>query len=166
MPDVTVADNPSGAPIAATGSPTFTVADEPSAIIFSSWEVWTLSTARSLCGPGRRSSRPPGCQLHCELVASVKLLTELTTLAASLVTVAICAAEGLDDRPSTELFSASTDEVMALVWLGKSLLAELTSAVASLWIPATCDFKPLTPLLRFKLVSPLTEFSRLVRFAQ
>ena len=102
-------------------------------------------------------------QLHCELVASVKLMTELTTLAASLVTVAICAAEGLDDRPATELFSASTDEVMALVWLGKSLLAELTSAVASLWIVATCDFKPLTPLLTFKLVSPLMEFSRLVR---
>ena len=105
-------------------------------------------------------------QLHCELVASVKLLTELTTLAASLVTVTICAAEGLDDRPATELFSASTDEVMALVWLGKSLLAELTSAVASLWIVATCDFKPLTPLLTFKLVSPLMEFSRLVRSAQ
>ena len=41
--------------------------------------------------------RPP--QLHCELVASVKLLTELTTLDASLVTVATCVAEGLD--PST-----------------------------------------------------------------
>jgi hypothetical protein len=105
-------------------------------------------------------------QPHCELVASVKLLTELTTLAASLVTVAICAAEGLDDRPATELFSASTDEVMALVWVGKSLLAELTSAVASLSIVATCDFKPLTPLLTFKLVSPLMEFSRLVRSAQ
>lgn len=96
----------------------------------------------------------------------MKVLTELTTLAASLVTVTICAAEGLDDRPAMELFSASTDEVMALVWLGKSLLAELTSAVASLWIVATCDFKPLTPLLTFKLVSPLTEFSRLVRSPQ
>jgi hypothetical protein len=31
-------------------------------------------------------------QLHFELDASVKLFTELTTLAASLVTVAICAA--------------------------------------------------------------------------
>src|SRR5580700_9860917 len=50
MPDVTVPDNPSGAPIATTGSPTFTVADDPSAITFSSWEAWTLSTARSLCG--------------------------------------------------------------------------------------------------------------------
>jgi len=49
----------------------------------------------------------------------VKLLTELTTLAASLVAVAICAAEGADDRAATELLSASTDDVMALVWLGK-----------------------------------------------
>ena len=105
-------------------------------------------------------------QLHFELLASMKLLTELTTLAASLVTVAICAADGLDDRPATALLSASTDDVMALVWLGKSLLAELTSAVASLWIIVTCDFRPLTPLLTVKLVSPLMEFSRLVRFAQ
>ena len=92
----------------------------------------------------------------------MKLLTELTTLAASLVTVAICAAEGLDDRPATAVLSASTDDVMALVSLGKSLLAELTSVEASLWIVVTCVFKPLTPLL----VNPLTEFSRLVRAPQ
>ena len=55
---------------------------------------------------------------------------------------------------------------MALVWLGKSLLAELTSVVASLWIVVTCDFRPLTPLLTVRLVSPLTEFSRLVRSVQ
>jgi hypothetical protein len=96
----------------------------------------------------------------------MKLLTELTTLPAFLVTAAICAAEGLGDRAATELLSASTDDVMALVWLGKSLLAELTSAVASLWIFVTCDFRPLIPLLAFKLVSPLTEFWRLVRSAQ
>jgi len=60
-------------------------------------------------------------QPHCELVASVKLLTELTTLAASLAT---CAAEGLDARAATELLRAFTDEVMALVWLGKSPLAD------------------------------------------
>ena len=107
-----------------------------------------------------------GGQLHFELVASVKLLTELTTLAASLVTVAICAAEGLDARPVTEVLSALTDDVMALVWLGKSPLAELTSAVAWLWIVLTCDVRPLTPLLTVKLVSPLTEFSRLVRSVQ
>ena len=96
----------------------------------------------------------------------MKLLTELTTLAASLVTVAICAAEGLDGRAATELLSASTDDVMALVWLGKSPLAELTNAVASLEMVVTCDFRPLTPLLTLRLVSPLTEFSRLVRSVQ
>jgi hypothetical protein len=88
----------------------------------------------------------------------MKLLTELTTLAASLVTVEISATEGLDDRPATALLSASTDDVMALVSLGKSLLAELTSVEASLWIIVTCVFKPLTPLLVVRLVSPLIEF--------
>ena len=96
----------------------------------------------------------------------MKLLTELTTLAASLVTVAICAAEGLDDRAATALLSALTEDVMALVSLGKSLLAELTSVEASLWIVVTCVFKPLTPLLTVRLVSPLIEFSRLVRSPQ
>ena len=109
---------------------------------------------------------PVSGQLHFELVASVKLLTELTTVAASLVTVAVCATEGLAARAVTALVSASTDDVMALVWLGKSLLAELTSAEASLWIVLTCDFKPLTPLLVITLGSPLTEFSRLVRSVQ
>ena len=96
----------------------------------------------------------------------MKLFTELTTLAASLVTVAICAAEGAEGRAATALLSASTDDVMALVWLGKSLLAELTSAEASFWIVVTCDFKPLTPLLTVRLVSPLMELPRLVRSAQ
>ena len=101
-------------------------------------------------------------QLHFELDASVKLFTELTTLAASLVTVTICAADGLDGRAAREVLSALTEDVMALVSLGKSLLAELTSVVASVWICLICDFKPLTPLL----VSPLTEFCRLVRSVQ
>ena len=105
-------------------------------------------------------------QLHFELDASTKLLTELTTLAASLVTVATWVAEGFDDRAATALLSASTDDVMALVWLGKSLLAELTSVVASPWIVVTCDFKPLMPLLAVRLVNPLIEFSRLVRSVQ
>jgi hypothetical protein len=96
----------------------------------------------------------------------MKLLTELTTLAASLVTVAICKAEGLDDRAATEVFSALTEDVMALVSLGKSPLAELTSVEASLWIVVTCVFKPLTPLLAVRLVNPLIEFSRLVRAPQ
>jgi hypothetical protein len=50
-----------------------------------------------------------------ELVTLMKLATELTTLPASLVMVAIWAAEGLDDSPVTELLSAFTDDVMALV---------------------------------------------------
>ena len=50
----------------------------------------------------------------------------------------------------------------ALVSLGKSPLAELTSVVASLWICVSCDLMPLIPLL----VSPLTEFCRLVRSVQ
>ena len=65
-----------------------------------------------------------------------------------------------------ELLSALTDDVMALVWLGKSLLAELTSAVASLSTFLTCVCRPLIPLLAFRLVSPLTEFDRLVRSEQ
>ena len=36
------------------------------------------------------------CQLHFDLLASVKLLTELTTLAAAVAIPAACAAEGLD----------------------------------------------------------------------
>ena len=94
--------------------------------------------------------------------ASTKLFTELTTLAAFLVAVAICAADGLDGSAVTEFLSALTEDVMALVSLGKSPLAELTTVVASAWICLSCDFRPLTPLL----VSPLTEFSRLVRSVQ
>ncbi len=105
-------------------------------------------------------------QLHLELLALTKLWTELTRLAAALVTVEIWAAEGLDVSPATELLSVFSDDVMALVWLGKSPLAELTSLVALLCTAASCDFRPLTPLLVFRLVSPLTEFSRLVRSAQ
>ena len=56
-----------------------------------------------------------GQLLHFELVASMKLLTELTTLAASVVTAAIFAAEGPDDSCLTALLSASTDVVIALV---------------------------------------------------
>jgi hypothetical protein len=96
----------------------------------------------------------------------VKLFTELCTLDASAVTVTTAAAEGPDDKAATELFSASTDEVMALVWLGKSLLAEFTSAVAVLWTIWTCDFQALAPLLAFKPFSPLTAFWRLLRSVQ
>jgi hypothetical protein len=100
-------------------------------------------------------------QLHFELVADMKLETELTTVPASLVMVAICAGVGLDDSPATELLSAFTDDVMALVWVGKSPLAWSTSLLALFSIAVTCALRPLTPLLAFRLVSPLTEFSRL-----
>jgi hypothetical protein len=96
----------------------------------------------------------------------VKLFTELFTLAASWVTVAIAAAEGPDDRPAAELLRASTDEVIALVSFGKSLLAELTSAVAAFWTIWICDSQALTPLLAFKLVRPLTALWRLLRSVQ
>ena len=108
----------------------------------------------------------PGGQPHCELVAFVKLFTEFFTLDASVVTVTAAAAEGFDCSAVTELFSALTDEVMALVWFGKSLLAELTSVVAALWTVWTCDFQALAPLLAVKLFSPLTAFWRLLRSAQ
>jgi hypothetical protein len=62
------------------------------------------------CWRSRTSGQP-----HCELVAFVKLLTELFTLDAAWVTAAIDAADGLAYRAATELFSALTDEVMALV---------------------------------------------------
>ena len=61
--------------------------------------------------------------------------------------------------------NALTDDVMALVWLGKSLLAELTSAVALVSIFETCACRPLIPPLTL-LVRPLTEFSRLARSVQ
>jgi hypothetical protein len=96
----------------------------------------------------------------------VKLFTELFTLDAFWATVAIVAAEGLDCRAAAELFSALTDEVMALVWLGKSLLAELTSAVAAVLTFWTCDFQALAPLLTVKLDSPFTALCRLLRSVQ
>ena len=96
----------------------------------------------------------------------MKLFTEVFTLDASWAAVAIVAAEGLEPKAATELFSALTDEVMALVWLGKSLLAELTSAVAAVSTFLACDFQALAPLLTVKLLSPWTAFCRLVRSVQ
>ena len=96
----------------------------------------------------------------------MKLATELTTVPASLVMVAICAADGLDDSPATALLSAFTDDVIALVWVGKSPLAWSTSLLALFSIAVTCVLRPLTPLLAFRLVNPLIEFSRLVLAVQ
>ena len=63
----------------------------------------------------KRSVSCTSGQPHCELVAFVKLFTEFFTLDASWVTVTIAAAEGFDERAVMELFSALTDEVIALV---------------------------------------------------
>jgi len=98
--------------------------------------------------------RRQDCGQHLPLVATIKVSTEANTAAASLVIVTICAAEGFDDRFWTEPFSVSTDDLMALVSFGKSLLAELTTAVAALWIALTCDFRALTLLLALRLVRP------------
>ena len=95
---------------------------------------------------------------HFPLVAVIKAPTEAATAAAFAVTVAICPAEGFDGRFWTELFSVSTDDLMALVSFGKSPLAELTSEVAALAIALTCDFRALTGLLAFRLVSPFMAF--------
>ena len=56
-----------------------------------------------------------GSQLHFELVASTRLLTDVTTLDAALAIVATCPAEGLGDPLLTALVSASTDDLTALV---------------------------------------------------
>jgi len=96
----------------------------------------------------------------------MKLLTELTTLDALLATVAIWLAEGASDSALTALVSESIEELMALVWLGKSVFASLTSVLASVWTFSSSAFRPLIPLLVFRLVSPLTELSRLVRAEQ
>ena len=53
MPDVTVPDNPSGAPSTTVASPTFTVDDEPIAMTGKWCVSATLRTARSVSGPGR-----------------------------------------------------------------------------------------------------------------
>ena len=110
----------------------------------------------------------PSChlQLHFDLLASPKLLTALATLVALVAIAASWADEGLAGSAATALWSASTDDFKALVWLEKSLLAELTSDVASLWIFVTCDFSPLTSPLETELASPLMELSRVLQSEQ
>ena len=104
--------------------------------------------------------------MHFGLLASPKLLTELATLVALVAIAAIWADEGLAGSAATALWSASTDAFRALVWVAKSLFAELTSEVASLWIFVTCDFSPLKSPLETELVSPLTELSRSLQSEQ
>jgi hypothetical protein len=93
----------------------------------------------------------------------------LTVLTAAVAAVAIGArsdAVGLAGRPWTAVFSESTDDFIALVWLGKSLLAELTSFLASFSRIVTCARNPLAPPVLTELGRPLTAFSRLLRSEQ
>ena len=53
--------------------------------------------------------------------------------------------------------SASTDDVIALVSVGKSLLAELTSVVALLSIFLTCASRLLRPLSLEAAINPLSD---------
>src|SRR5579863_2374007 len=99
-------------------------------------------------------------QLHLELVASMKVFTELTKADVSTATVAMLLAEGLDGNESTVVFSVFSEDSIALVSFGKSLLADLTRLVALVLILFSCASRPLMPLLRCKSVRPLTEFSR------
>lgn len=62
----------------------------------------------------------------------MKLSTELTSPDAALATWEICDADGLEDSPLAALWSESSEELIALVSLGKSLFADLTRAVALL----------------------------------
>jgi hypothetical protein len=105
-------------------------------------------------------------QLHFELVASLKLFTEFTTLSPAGAIAAIWPADGFEGSDLTAVESELTDDVIALVSFGKSLLAEFTTEVASVWIFFTCACRPLTPELVERLVSPLTEFVRLLRALQ
>jgi hypothetical protein len=116
--------------------------------------------------PTLRMVGTPGGQLHFELLASTKLLTELTTVDAALVTVAIWVAEGFAVSALTALVSASTEDLMALVWVGKSLLACVTTLSASVLILWNSASRALTPLLGLRLLTPLIEFSRSARAEQ
>lgn len=53
--------------------------------------------------------------MHFELVASVKLFTELTTFDASAAIEAICPAEGLDGSPLTAELRELTEDSIAWV---------------------------------------------------
>ena len=100
------------------------------------------------------------------MLASTKLLKELTTFAAALATVAIWLGEGFVFSALTALVSASTEDLMALVSLGKSLLAWPTTVLASVLIFLNAASKAPTPLLGLKLVTSVIEFSSPVRAEQ
>ena len=112
-----------------------------------------------------KSAKPRG-QLHFDLLASTKLLKELTTLLAAPVTVAMLLGEGFDLSALTAVVSESTEDVIALVSLGKSPLAWLVTVLALVLMFVNAASKAPIPLLGLKLVSSLIEFSRLVRAEQ
>lgn len=85
---------------------------------------------------------------------------------AAVATVAILLGEGFALRALTALVSASTEDLMAVVSLGKSLLAWLISVLALVVIFVNADSRLLIPLLALKLVTSLIEFWRLARAEQ
>lgn len=100
------------------------------------------------------------------MLAFTKLWNELTTLPAALTTPAIWLGEGFALSALTALVRASTDDLIALVSLGKSFLAWLTTVLAADWAFVNAVCKAVIPLLGLKLVTSLIEFSRLVRVEQ
>ena len=118
--------------------------------------------------PGGRTQglRRTRDQLHFDLLASTKFLKELTTLAAALATVAIWLGEGFVFSALTALVSASTEDLMALVSLGKALLAWPTTVLAWVLIFLNAASKAPIPLLGLKLVTSVIEFSSPVRAEQ
>lgn len=85
---------------------------------------------------------------------------------AAVATDAILVAEGFVLRALTALVSASTEDLMAVVSLGKSLLAWLIRVLALVVIFVNADSRLLIPLLALKLVTSLIEFWRLARAEQ
>ena len=116
--------------------------------------------------PRARSRRSPRGQLHFDLLASTKLLKELTTFPAAPATVAILPGEGFDSSAVTAVVSESTEDLIALVSLGKSPLAWLITVLASVLMFVNAASKAPIPLLGLRLVTCLIEFSRLVRAEQ
>jgi hypothetical protein len=120
------------------------------------------------CSFGPRSWAPPANnQLHFELVALVKPSTDVTTLLTLTLIAATCEAEG--DEPTDEIAVSSdlSEDEMADVSLGKSLLAELTTSLAELSIFLSWDCNALTPPLeRFALLRSVTDVLRSLTFEQ
>ena len=85
---------------------------------------------------------------------------------AAPVTVAILPGEGFDSSALTAVVSESTEDLIALVSLGKSPLAWLITVLASVLMFVNAASKAPIPLLGLRLVTCLIEFSRLVRAEQ